>query len=160
MSSRPVLHFYQVSSIYCEGYLNYRADTTSKSSTRKGDNSKSKKARVVILVRDTLSHPVLIEIFQRVFDLQRGHEINAYSLSNIRKGDNAKSKKGRVVILVCDTLSSPVLHLNKYLQNISKGIPVTERTGNLFQTIQREITPKVRIILVHDTSTGPVLHFY
>ena len=32
----------------------------------------------------------------------------------------------------------------KYHQNIPKGIPVTEQTRNLFQTNQREITPKVR----------------
>ena len=34
MSSRPVLHFYQVSSKYFEGYLSYRADTTSKNQTQ------------------------------------------------------------------------------------------------------------------------------
>ena len=32
----------------------------------------------------------------------------------------------------------------KYHQKIPKGIGVTERTQNLFQTKQREITPKVR----------------
>ena len=32
----------------------------------------------------------------------------------------------------------------KYHRNIPKGIPVTEQTRNLFQTKQREITPKVR----------------
>ena len=44
--------------------------------------------------------PSIIKIFQRVFDLQSGHEINGLSLSNITKGDNSKSKKARVVILV------------------------------------------------------------
>ena len=56
--SRPVLHFYQVSSKYCVGYLSYRVDTESKSNTRRGDNSRSKKARVVILVHNTSSCPV------------------------------------------------------------------------------------------------------
>ena len=32
----------------------------------------------------------------------------------------------------------------KYHQNIPKGIRVAERTRNLFQTKQRELTPKVR----------------
>ena len=32
----------------------------------------------------------------------------------------------------------------KYHHNIPKGILVTEQTRNLFQTKQREITPKVR----------------
>ena len=49
-SSHPVLHFYQVSSKYCEGYSSYRADRKSNSNIRRGDNSKNKKARVVILV--------------------------------------------------------------------------------------------------------------
>ena len=48
----------------------------------KGDNAKSKKGRVVILVHDMSSGPVLdflpsiIKIFQRVFDLQSGQESN------------------------------------------------------------------------------------
>ena len=58
-SSLPVLHFYQVSSKYSKGYLSYIADKKSISNKMKGDNSKSKKARSVILVCDTLSHPVL-----------------------------------------------------------------------------------------------------
>ena len=32
----------------------------------------------------------------------------------------------------------------RYHQNILVGIPVTEQTRNLFQTKQREITPKVK----------------
>ena len=51
-SSRPVLHLYQVSSKYSEGYLRYRAHTKSISNKTKGNNFKSKKARVVILVCD------------------------------------------------------------------------------------------------------------
>ena len=38
---------------------NYKADTKSNLNTRKGDNSKSKKTRVVILIRDMSSLPVL-----------------------------------------------------------------------------------------------------
>ena len=55
----------------------------------------------------------------------------------------------------------------KYHQTIPKGIRVTEQTQTLFKKNkkkQREITPKVRkarvVILVHDTSSHPVLHFY
>ena len=54
--------------------------------------------------------PSIIKIFQSIFDLQSGHEINGLSLSNITKGDNTKSKTGRVVTLVRDRLSDPVLH--------------------------------------------------
>ena len=57
--SSPVLHFYQVPSKYSKGFLSYRADTKSISNKTMGNNSKSKKASVVILVCDTSSSPVL-----------------------------------------------------------------------------------------------------
>ena len=63
----------------------------------------------------------IIKIFQRVFELQSGHEINGLSLSNITKGDNAKTKKGRVVILVPDMSSGPVLHFCQVPSKYSKG---------------------------------------
>ena len=53
-------------------------------------------------------------------------------------------KKGRVVILVRDTWSRPFLNFYKYHQNIPKGIRVSERTRNVFQTKQREVTPNER----------------
>ena len=55
MSSGPVLHYYQVSSKYSKGCLTYIVDTKSMhNQITKGDNAKSKKGRVVILVRNTL----------------------------------------------------------------------------------------------------------
>ena len=115
-SSRPVLYFYKASSKYSEGYSSYRAGRISILNTRRGDNSKSKKAKVVIHLRFRSSHPVLhfyqvsSKYTKVVFGLQSGHEINAESLSNIIKGDYTKSKKGRVVIIVRDTLSRHGLH--------------------------------------------------
>ena len=58
-SSGPVLNFYQVPSKYSEGYWSYRADTKSFANKTKGDNSKSKKARVVNIVSNTPSCPDL-----------------------------------------------------------------------------------------------------
>ena len=58
-SSCPILHFYKVPSRYSEGFSSYRIDEKSISNKTKGDNSKSKKARVVILVHDMSSDPVL-----------------------------------------------------------------------------------------------------
>ena len=58
-SSCPILHFYKVPSKYSEENSSYRADTKSILKKTKGDNSKSKKARIVILLLDTLSGPVL-----------------------------------------------------------------------------------------------------
>ena len=59
MSSGPVVHFYQVQSKYSKGYSSNRADTKYFSNKTKGDNSKSKKARVINLVCDTSSRPDL-----------------------------------------------------------------------------------------------------
>ena len=59
MSSRPVLHFYQVSSKYSEGYWCYRADMKSNSKTRRVDNFKCKKARDVIFALNMSSLSVL-----------------------------------------------------------------------------------------------------
>ena len=59
MLSGPVLHFCQVPSKYSKGCSSYRADTKSFSNKTKGDNSKSKKARVVILICDMSSRPGL-----------------------------------------------------------------------------------------------------
>ena len=57
-SSCPILQFYKVPSKYSKGYSSYNADEKSISNKTKGDNYKSKKARVVILVRDMSSGPV------------------------------------------------------------------------------------------------------
>ena len=55
--SYSVLHFYQLPPKYSKGYWSYRVDTKSISNKTKRDNSKSKKARVVILY--TTHHLVL-----------------------------------------------------------------------------------------------------
>ena len=52
-------HLYQVPPKYSERYSSYRADTKSISIKTKGNNFKSKKGRVVILVHDASSCPVL-----------------------------------------------------------------------------------------------------
>ena len=59
MSSAPDLHFCQVPSKYSKGYSSYRADKKPISNKTKGDNSKHKEARVVILVHNTSSGHVL-----------------------------------------------------------------------------------------------------
>ena len=58
-SSCPILLFYKVPSKYSEGCSSYRTDKKSISNKTKGDSSKSKKARIVFLVCDMSSGPVL-----------------------------------------------------------------------------------------------------
>ena len=71
MSSGPVLHFCHVPLKYSKGYSSYRADKKSFSNKTKGNNSKSKKGRVVILVRNT-SGPVL-HFYQVSSKYSKGH---------------------------------------------------------------------------------------
>ena len=108
--------------------------------------------------------PSIIKIFQTVFDLQSGHEINGLSLSNITKGDNAKSKKGRVVILVRDTSSGPVLHFCQVPSKYSKGYSSYRADTKSFSNKTKGGNSKSKkgrdVILVRDMSSGPVLHFY
>ena len=90
----------------------------------KGDNSKRKKARVVTLVCDVSSHPVL-HFYQVTSECSEGYSTyraqSIITVTNITKGDNAKRKKGGVVILV--TLYLVLFYIsNKYHQNIQKGI--------------------------------------
>ena len=58
-SSSPILQFYKAQSKYSGGYSSYRANEKSISNKTKGDTSKSKKARVIILVGDMSPGPVL-----------------------------------------------------------------------------------------------------
>ena len=106
----------------------------------------------------------IIKIFQRLFDLQSGHKINGLSLSNITKGDNGKSKKGGVVILVCDTSSGPVLHFCKVPLKYSNGYSSYRADQKSISNKTKEYNSKSKkagvVILVHNMSSGPVLHFY
>ena len=52
--SRPALHIYKVSSTYSKRFSSYGADTKLHLKPTRGNNSKSMKERVVILVHDTL----------------------------------------------------------------------------------------------------------
>ena len=108
--------------------------------------------------------PSIIKIFQRVFDLQSGHEIYGLSLSNITKGENAKSKKGRVFILVCDTSSGPVLHFCQVTSKYSKGYSSYRADEKSISNKTKEDNTKSMkarvVILVRNMTSDPVLHFY
>ena len=120
-----------------------------------GDNARSKKGRVVILIRDMLSGPLLH--FHQV-------HINGLSLSNITKGDNTKVRKAELSFLYMTHCLVLVYISAKCHQNIPKVIQVTEQTQNLFQIKQRGDNSKSKkgrvVILVREMSSGLVLHFY
>ena len=112
MLSHPVQHFYEVKFEKSKEYWSYRLDMKSNSNTRRGYNSKSKKARFVILICNTSTRPVL-HFYQVSSKYSVGYSCytaNMKSNSNTRRQDNSKSKKANIVILVCDMSSNPVLH--------------------------------------------------
>ena len=83
MPSNPVLHFYQVPSKYSKGFSSYRADR--KPISNKKQREITPKVRKPWLSFLYATHrlvlftflPSIIKIFQRVVNLQSGHEINA-----------------------------------------------------------------------------------
>ena len=109
--SWTVLHNCKVSWLYSKRFLSYGADTKLHLKSSGGNNSKSLKARVVILVRDTLSWIVLHNcevswLYSKGYLSYRG-DTNMHKKS---KGYNSKSIKARALIFVRDTSSWPVLH--------------------------------------------------
>ena len=96
------------------------------SNITKGENSRSKEGRVVILIRNT-SSCLIIQFYQVPSKCSEGYSsyrADEKSISNKTKGDNSKSKKARIVILAHDTSSGPVLHFYQVSKKYSKG-PLT-----------------------------------
>ena len=131
-------------------------DKKSNSNTRRGDNSKSKKAEVVILVCDMSSGPIL-----HYYQVSSKY---SKECSNITKGDNNKSKEGRVVIHVRNMSACPILQFYQVPSKYSEGY-------SSYRADKKSISNKTKgdnskskkarvVILVPHTSSGPVLHFY
>ena len=132
-SSWPVLHICEVSWKYSKRYSSYRADTKSHLKPSRGNNSKSKKAGVVFLVRDTSSWPVLhiCEVSWKYSKRYSSYRADTKSYLKWSRGNNSKSKKARVVILVRDTPSWPVLHICEVSWEYSKGYSSYRADTNL-----------------------------
>ena len=123
-------------------------DKKSNSNTRRGDNSKREKAKVVIY--DMSSGPVLhyYQISSKYSKECSTYIADTKSIDNqcqikqreiiakVRKAELSFFKGTRRRVLFYSSI--------RYHQNILKGIQVTEQTRNLFQTKQMEITLKLR----------------
>ena len=166
-SSWPVLNICEVSWKYFRRYSSYRADTNNTKSQLKpsrGNNSKSKKARVVILVRDTSSWPVLhiCKVSWKYFKGYSSYRADTKSHPKPSRGNNSKSKKARVVILVCDTLPWPVLYICKVSWKYFKGYSSYRADTKSHLKPSRGNNSKSKkarvVILVRDTLSWPVLH--
>ena len=82
--------------------------------------------RLVLFYSSTKYH----KIFQRVFDLQSGHEINGLSLSNKTKGHNAKSKKTELsfltqhVVWSCSTFLPSIIKIFQGVFDLQSGYEI------------------------------------
>ena len=117
----------------------------------KGDNTKSKKGRVVILVRDTSSGPVLhfCPVPSKYSKGYSSYRADTKSFSNKTKGDNSKNKKGRVVILVpgivwsCSTFLPSIIKLSKGYSSYraDKFYPHADADANTNGSVPKTICP-------------------
>ena len=88
----------------------------------RGNNSRSMKARVVILVRYTLSWPVLPSC-EESWLYSKGYSSYRVDMKlhlKWSRGNNSESMTARVAILVCDISSWPVLHNSEVSSKYSK----------------------------------------
>ena len=110
-SSWLVLHNFDVSWLYSKGYSNYGADTKLHLNQSRGNNSESTKARVVILVRDTSSRPVLhyCEVSWLYSKGFSSYKADANIHEKHQRGDNSKYSKEsshfctRHIVVSCST---------------------------------------------------------
>ena len=93
------------------------------SNITKGDNPKNKNGRVVTLVCDMSSGPILhfCQVPSKYSQGYSSYRADPKPFLNKIKGDNSKRKKARVVNLVCDTSSHPDLYFNQISSKYSKG---------------------------------------
>ena len=134
MLSHPDLNFYQVPSKYSKGYLRYKADMKSISNKTKGDNSISKKARIVILVDDTSSHPVL-HFYQILWKYSEGYLSYRADMKSVSKTKHreitVKVRKPEMLLLHTthwSTFLLSTIFLPSIIKIFQMGIWLTEMT--------------------------------
>ena len=94
------------------------------SNITKGDNSKSKEGRVVILVRNTSSCPILqfYQVPSKYSEGYSSYRADEKSISYKTKGDDSKSKKDRMSFLYATRRLVLFYISTKYHENILKGL--------------------------------------
>ena len=126
------------------------------SNITKGDNAKSKNGRVVILVCDMSSGPVL-HFCQVPSKYSKGYyRVDTKSLSNKTKGDNSKPELS-ILYATCHLI---LIYIStRYYQNILKGIQVTELTRSFTPTStpKEAIANTIQLTLVISTPLISIL---
>ena len=137
--SWPVLNNCEVSWLYSKRFASYGADTKLHLKPSRGNDSESMKARVVILVRDTSSWPVLHNCEVSWLYSKRFSSYGADTKLHLKpsRGNNSDSMEVRVVILVRDTSSWPVLYNCEVSWLYSKGYSSYRADTNMHKKHQR-----------------------
>ena len=161
--SWPALHSYIVSSKYFKQFSSYGADTKLRLKPSRGNNSESMIGRVVTLVRDTTSWPVLHKCEVSSLYSKRFSSYGADTKLHLKPSwrNNSKSMIERVVTLVRDTLSWPVLHKCEVSWLYSKRFSSYGANTKLYLKPSRGNSESMKarvVILVRDTSSWSVLH--
>ena len=161
--SWPVLHSWGVSWRYTKGHSSYGADMKLHLTPSRKNNSESMKARVVILVRDTLSWPSIHSCGVSWLYSKGYLSYRADSKLHLKwlRGNNSEIMTARVAILVCDTLSWPVLYNYNVSLKHSERFSSYDADTKLHLKPSRGKSMKARVVIfVRGTSSLPVLHNY
>ena len=143
----PGLHSCEVSWLYSKGYSSYRVDTKLHLKWSRENNSESMTERVVILVRDASSWPVLHNCEVSSKYSKRYSSDGAYTKLHLKPSRGNNSECMTAVLHNCE---------------VSWLYQVTERTQIRIKKHQRVDNSKSikseTLIFVRDTLSWPVLH--
>ena len=151
MSSRPILHLYQVSSKYSEEYSCYRAETRNQIQTQEGEiTPEVKKAKAVILVCDMSSDPVL-HYHQVSSKYSKGWSTyitdtkSIYNHFQIEQREIMPKVRKTELLFFYLTRHLILFYISTKYHQFSEGYSSYRAdTKSISKTKQREITPKER----------------
>ena len=159
--SWPVLHKCKISSKYSKHFSSYGADTKLHLKLSREINSESMKVRVVILVCDTLSWPVLhnCEVSPKYSKVME----QTWNCIWNHQGEITQKVLKRELSFLYTTHGHDLFYITvKYHDYIPKGIQVAERTWICIKKHQRGDNWKSikgwALSFVLDTLSRPVLH--
>ena len=144
-SSWPVLHNCEASWLYSKRFSSYGADMKLRLKPSRGNNSESMTARVVILIRNTSSWPVLhnCEVSWLYFKGYSSYGADTKLHLEWSRGNNSEIWQQELPFLYATHHHDLFNIIIKYHRNIPNGFQVKERTQNCIWNNQREITTKV-----------------
>ena len=121
-SSCPILHFYQVSSKYCEGYSSCRADAKSNSNTRREISEKVRKPELSFLY--PTRHLALFYISTKYHqNIPKGIRVTERTQKQIqtRRGVTTKVRKPKLSFLYMKHCLSSIIKIFQRVSDLQSG---------------------------------------